>query len=126
MPSSFKSIDLFGSGPHRFAVGAQGEQVLSNLRNPIPLPGSTPIGPLELVVKVTGRLVAASESALWALRDAITAEFAHPPVPGTLVDHHGRTWTGMCFVTFEEGDRTDRGRTRSVEYSATFLRFLGT
>jgi hypothetical protein len=122
--SSFKSIDLFGSGPHRFAVGKQGEDVVPNFTLGAGGSGSTAVGPIELDVIVSGRLVAASESALWTLRDAVTAQLADPPVPGTLTDGHGRTWTGMSFITYQEGDRTDRGRVVSIEYRAVFRRFL--
>ena len=86
-------------------------------------PGSVPLGLLELDVIVTGRLVAASESGLWFFRDAIVAELMHPPTAGTLIDLHGRTWTGMSFITYQEADRTDRGRVVSMAYTAVFRRF---
>ena len=121
--SSFKGLDLFGSGPHRFAQSLQGEDVVPNYILGIGGSGSTPVGALELDVVVTGRLVAAGESALWTKRDAITAQLAHPPVPGTLIDSNGRSWTGMSFITYQEAPRTDRGRTWSIEYTATFRKF---
>lgn len=123
MPSSYKALDLFGSGPHRFRVLAEGELVVPNTRlNPLQ-PGSTPAGPIELSVEVQGRLVASSEAALWTLRDAITVVLTHPPVAASLVDPHGRTWTGMSFVRFETSDRADRGRVRSIGFRAVFVRF---
>jgi hypothetical protein len=128
MPSSYKSFNLFGSGPHRFAVRTQGLFTPSNTAiNGSPTPGSTVLGPLELEVVVTGRLVAASESALWTLVDAITAQLVHPnpaTTPGTLIDEHGRTFTGMTFITFTPEDRTDRGRVHSLAYEALFRRLL--
>jgi hypothetical protein len=123
MASSFKGLNLFGSGPHRFAVLAQGQLVVPELRLGNVLSGSRYLGPLEVEVVVTGRLSAASDAALWGLRDAVTAQLLNPPAPGTLIDHHGRTWTDMSFVRFEPGDRTDRGRLVTLEYSATFLDF---
>jgi hypothetical protein len=122
--SSFKGLDLFGSGPHRFHLAKQGEDVVPNFVLGAGGSGSTPVGPIELDVIVTGRLTAASESALWSLRDAITAQLADPPVPGTLIDSHSRTWTDISFITYEEADRADRGRTWSIEYTATFRRFI--
>jgi hypothetical protein len=123
MPSSFKSLDLFGSGPHRFAVGAQGQALSSELFLPVPASGTLYHGPVELEVTISGRLVAASESALWTLRDAITAQLLDPPAPGMLIDHHGREWADMSFVKFTPDDRTDRARAVSLGYKARFLRF---
>ena len=122
--SSFKSLDLFGSGPHRFHLAKQGEDVVPNFVLGGGGSGSTPVGPIELDIIVRGRLVAATESALWTLRDAITAQLADPPTPGTLIDNHARTWTDMSFITYEEGDRTERGRAWSIEYKATLRRFI--
>lgn len=125
MGSTFKGMDLFGSGPHRFSVGKEGLFTATNTEiQGTPTPGTTELGLLELEVQVAGRLVAESESALWSLRDAITAELSSPAVAGTLIDHHGRTWTDMTFVRFDPADRTDRGRRVSLGYRATFRRFL--
>lgn len=121
--SSFKGIDLFGSGPHRFTLLVQGEDVVPNYILGISESGSTPVGTLELDVIVTGRLVATSESGLWARRDAITAQLADPPVPGTLVDSHAHEWEGMSLIAYAETGFVDRGRVRSVGYKATFRRF---
>lgn len=121
--SSFKSLDLFGSGPHRFSLSIQGEEVVPNYILGSGDHGTSPVGPLELDVTVTGRLVAASESALWALRDAITAQLADPPVPGTLTDEHARSWTDMSLITYQEHGPPDRARTHSIAYTATFRRF---
>ncbi|MCC6659577.1 MAG: hypothetical protein IT437_01695 [Phycisphaerales bacterium] len=123
MASSFKGLDLFGSGPHRFALRKQGELVVPELSLGSAISGSLYLGPLETCVVVTGRLVAASDAALWALRDAVTAELLDPPAPGTLIDHHGRTWTDMSFITFEPEGPTDRGRLVTLAYTAVFLDF---
>ena len=124
MPSSFKGIDLFGSGPHRFGELAQGELIVQNTRlNPLQA-GSTSVGPLEVVVEVTGRLVASTESGLWTLRDVITGLLSHPPAMGSLTDLNGRVWANMSFTRFEPHDRTDRGRMKSIGYRAVFVRFL--
>lgn len=125
MPSSFLGNNLFGSGPHRFRVLAQGEMIVQYARLNPTQPGSFAAGPLELAVVVSGRLVASSESGLWTLRDAIAAKLTDPPLVGTLVDLQLRTWVNMSFVRFESGDRTDRGRVVSLAYEALFVRFLG-
>lgn len=126
MSSSFKGIDLFGSGPHRFAVRERSLYVvpLRAFGDPS-VPGSAPFGDIELEVIVRGRLTAADDAALWVLRDAIAAQATYPATPGTLVDHHGRSWTGMTLVSYVEDDRTDRGRVVSIGYEARFRRFVG-
>ncbi len=123
MSSSFKSLDLFGSGPHRFALARQGQALESELFVTPPDSGTRYLGLVELQVIVRGRLVAGSESDLWTLRDAVTAQLVDPPVPGTLIDLHGRTWSDMSFVGFIAGDRTDRGRVVSIAYEARFVKF---
>ncbi len=120
--SSFKSLDLFGSGPHRFSVGKRGELAVPAYVLGGSGSGSTILGPIELDVIITGRLIASTEANLWALRDAAAAQAGHPPSPGTLIDNHGRIWTSMTFLTYQEQDRTDRGRTVSIHYKATFRR----
>lgn len=121
--SSFKSLNLFGSGPHRFSQSRQGQLVLPDYVLGLPGGGSTPQGLVELEVVVRGRLVAASESGLWSLRDAVAAQVIDPPTPGTLVDNSGRSYTGMSLISYEEADRVDRGRVWSVAYKAVFRRF---
>lgn len=123
MSSSFKGLDLFGSGPHRFSLGKRGQLVVADFALGGFDAGSVPLGLLELDITVRGRLVAAGEAALWSLRDTITAQLLHPPTPGTLVDPNGRAWSDMSFVSFTEADRTDRGRVRSIAYTALFRRF---
>jgi hypothetical protein len=120
--SSFKSLNLFGSGPHRFRTGPRGQLVTVDYFGGGSGGGSTAQGLIDWDVIVAGRLVASSESALWALRDAIIAQLEPTPTPGTLIDAHGRSWTGMSFVGYTEGDRTDRGRVRSIAYTAVFKR----
>ena len=124
MPSSYNNQDLFGSGPHRFSQSPLGAYVLRNaVVNPFQA-GSQAIGPLELIITVRGRLVAADEAALWELRDTIALQLNDPPTVAELVEPAGRAWNNMSFVSFAPGDRTDRGRVVSLAYAATFIRFL--
>lgn len=125
MPSTtFNTLALFASGPHRVVHLPIGEAVLPNgVLNPVN-PGSTPIGPIELEIEIRGRLIASSESALWSLRDAIAAQLTHPPTTGTLEEPSGRSWSSMSFVSFTAAGPTDRGRTWSIAYIARFIRFL--
>lgn len=118
--SSYKGVDLFGSGPHRFAQLKQGQLMLREFDPPSP--ATYPAGLVELDVVVSGRLAASSDAALWALRDAAAAMLQEFPTPGLLVGSDGRQWADMIFITLAEGDRTDRGRVRSLAYTATFRR----
>ena len=122
MGSSFKSLDLFGSGPHVFEVGRQGRRVvsLSAATGDPSVAGSFESGDYELRVTVRGRLVASSESALWALRDAISDEAAFGVSGGDLVDQHGRTWSGVKLFYVEWEGSVDRGRVLSIGYEALF------
>ncbi len=123
MASSFKGDDIFGSGPHRFGMGRQGSFLVTDAQIASPGPNSYPVGVQELDIVVKGRLVAASEAALWTLRDAVTAMLINPPTAGSLIDLAGRTWTGMSFIRYEEAEVVDRGRVWSVAYVATFRKF---
>lgn len=122
--SAFAGAELFASGPRRFSVEPAGALVVPKLSLRLEEPGSTVIGPLEVAVVVTGRLVAGGEAALEGLLEAMRAKL-HPVFEsGKLEDDHGRSWTAMKFVRLELEDRVDRGRVVSVGYRARFLRTI--
>ena len=73
--------------------------------------------------ELTGRLVAASESGLRTLRDAVAAQLLDPPTAGTLVDTTGRSWAGMSLVEYREEPAVDRGRSWSIAYTAVFRKY---
>ncbi|MAY75637.1 MAG: hypothetical protein CMJ31_13160 [Phycisphaerae bacterium] len=122
--SGFGGTDLFGSGPHRFGVGERGVELrpLSLLFDNPSQAGSGVIGDREFEVVVTGRLVALTDSALWALRQAVAARASADEEPATLVDNAGRSFAGMSLVSYVEDDRVDRGRVWSVGYVCVFRR----
>lgn len=125
MASSYRSVDLFGSGPHRFAMGRRGVETTIRSRvtgNPAH-GGTLPIGDREVEVVVTGRLVSSSEAGLWTLRQAIVSASAFASGGGTLVDLAGRSFPNMWMVEYVEADRVDRGRGFSVSYTARFRDF---
>src|SRR5690349_11148301 len=111
--SSYKGLNLFGSGPHRFAEGPRAEVTDSELFLTPPNSGSRYIGLGEPTVTVTGRLVASSEPDLWAAVDSIAAQVINPPEPGML-DAGARSWSDMSFIQFTPADRIDRGRAFSL------------
>ena len=120
MSSSYKGQDLFGSGPHTFVPGKQGQQTLTRIFFGDFTPGRIPIGEVEAEVVVRGRLVSSSEAGLWSQRDAIASALQDGQIAGDLVDLHGRVHEGMWFLGFEAG-ATERGRAWSVEYEALFV-----
>lgn len=122
MSSSFKGVDLFGSGPHVFEVGRQGRRVvsISAVSGDPSAPGSFESGDYELRVTLRGRLVASSESALWSLRDAIAAQAAFEVSAGELIDQHGRSWDDVKLFQVEWSGVVDRGRVLSIGYEALF------
>lgn len=121
--SSFKGRNLFGSGPHRVRLGPLGESVVANYIIGLPGSGSTPQGPIELDITVEGRLVAGSGSALAALVATVESELISPPEPGTFIDNAGRVFEQMSFIRFERTGPTDRARSFSIPFTATFRRF---
>jgi hypothetical protein len=122
MGSTFGGVAYFNSGPHRFVVRRLGRLVQGPFETALDLPYSTDRGPAEVAVVQTGRLVAATNAALWTLIDAIQAR-AELLTTGTLVDHHGRSWTTMRMIRFAPADRIDRGRVFSLRYRVDYLRF---
>lgn len=118
--SSFKGIDLFGSGPHRFTLGPRGQLVTIDYFGGGAGGGSTAQGPIDGTITVRGRLVASTESDLLTLRNAVMAQLQATPTPGTLIDNHNHSWTGMSFVRYVESGPADRGRVWSIGYEATF------
>ncbi len=124
MGSSYKGIDLFGSGAHRFEIGRQGRRVISlaAIAGDPSVEGSAEFGDLELRIEVRGRLVADDDAGLWALRDAVMAQADSSVGSGVLEDQFGHQWATMKLLTLEEFGGTSRGRKVSVGYVASFGR----
>jgi hypothetical protein len=123
MASTFAGLSLFNSGPHRFSIARVGRLVRAPFLTPLALPVSTDEGlAIELRVLQQGRLIATTNNDLWTLIDAIRAE-AEAKRTGTLVDHHGKTFASLSLITFDPARTIDRGRTFSIAYRCTYLRF---
>ena len=125
MAGLFDGVDLFGPGPHRYAILPRGieSQPRWRITGNSTHSGTLPIGQLELEVVVTGRLVAASESALWSLREAVAGAARFVDGASTLVDDRGRSFPSMWFISYAEADRVDVGRVWSIGYTASFRDF---
>ena len=122
MGSLYKEIDLFGSGPHRFVVRDGRRRIIaqSTITGNVFDAGTLESGNYERRVEVRGRLVAGTDLAMWALRDAVVAESDWTVESGVLEDHHGHEWTGMKMLKFEAVGAVDRGRELSLGYVAEF------
>jgi hypothetical protein len=121
--SSYNSLDLFGSGPHRTLIGRRANLITLDFFEGQAGGGSTPQGLQDWDIVIRGRLIATTEANLNALRAAILLQLQQPPVVATLVDTRGNSWTSMSLVSFGERGRRDRGRLYSVRYDAVFRRF---
>lgn len=125
MASSYKGLDLFGSGPHRFSQGLAGLAIEPRWRvtGVSTDTGTLPLGDLEPEVVVTGRLVASTEAGLWTLRRAIADLAVLSAGAGVLVDLAGHSYADMWLIEYAEADRVDSGRVWSVGYVARFRDF---
>lgn len=121
MTSTFAGLALFNSGPHRFVPRAAGRVWLPPFAVD-ELQSTIYVGPdpVELAIEQTGRLVASSDSALWALYDAIRVR-AEARLTGSLVESSGRSWPLMSLVRFRPAGPLDRARTVSLAYEALYL-----
>lgn len=122
MSGTFDGNALFSSGPARWAVRPRGieSQPRWRLTGNSTDSGTLPIGQVELEIVVTGRLVAATEAALWALREAVADAARFVDGPATLVDDRGRSFANMWFIDYTEADRVDAGRVWSMGFTASF------
>ncbi len=123
MPSSFNSLDLFSSGPHRFFVGPMGSQLVQRSLLDLANAGRQPVGPLDGDATIRGRLIASTDADLWSIIDAITAQLTFPPTAADLIDLHGRTFKNVSFISIELLAPFDRAREISVPYEARFTQF---
>jgi len=119
--SSIDGQVLFDSGPHRFVVRSVGTLYFPPLSLDFLQTTTELIGPIELAIRQTGRLISATESGLWAQVDAIKTA-GEGRVNGVLIDNAGQSWSDMTFLRFRADDRVDRGRVISLAYQADYIR----
>ncbi|MFM9959327.1 MAG: hypothetical protein ACKVZJ_14815 [Phycisphaerales bacterium] len=121
MASTFNNQNLFNSGPHRFHVRAVGRLTTAPLRGSNFNTTTRDEAVLEVEITQTGRLIAATESALWALFD-IARGVAEATTAGGLIDHSGKSWPGMRLLRIDPTGPVDRGRVFSLPYTARYLK----
>ena len=121
MAATFAGLDLFSSGPHRIVGSRYGKIWLPPYTGNINPNGYTNyFERREPWLLQTGRLIAATHSALMTLVAAIQAQ-AEIPKTGTLIEDNGTTWTGMTLLQMQLADRIDRGRVYSVGYELIYV-----
>lgn len=118
--TSFRTLDLFGSGPHRASMGVRGLSLVPNFQVGEPGAGTTLVGAMDWEVVIEGRLVASTRTALWALRDAFTELIVDEPETGKLVLGDGRQLEKMLLASYAETGPVCPGREWSVGYRAVF------
>jgi len=123
MASTFAGFSLYNSGPHRFWIDAVGRHFIGPDAGVNSQPTTWDRNKAEITVRQRGRLIAATDTALWVLVDAIKSN-AELPRLGTLVDHRGRSWTNMTLLRFDPDDRIDRGRVVSLAYECLYRNIL--
>ncbi len=123
MPSSFNSLDLFSSGPHRFFVGPMGTQLIENTAISPTTPGRQAIGSLDGDITIRGRLIAANDENLWTIITTITDQLTTPPSIGDLIDLNDHTFKSVSFISFTLLSPFDRAANCSVPFEARFTKF---
>ncbi len=117
--SSFKQQDLFGSGPHRFAVGGLAER--HELAEHPNADGATvtPLGRGARRIEQTGTLIADDPAALQAQFEAI--EQAMDGASGELIDDVGRTHSGLLMISFDPDPMRRVGPRWAADYQVKYL-----
>ncbi len=118
--ASFHTFNFDTLGPHRLTIGGLGRAWEWPFGNS-GLPFTDDLGPRELVITQTGRLVASSEPALWTTINALKAA-AELPRNATLIGPAGQAWSDMTLMRFTPQGPIDRGRTFSLAYTLLYIR----
>jgi hypothetical protein len=118
--ASFWTFNFDTLGPHRLTLGGLGRAWEWPYGNS-GLTFTDDLGPRELVITQTGRLVATTEPALWTTINALKAA-AELPRKATLIGTAGQSWSDMTLMRFTPQGPIDRGRTFSLAYTLTYIR----
>ncbi len=120
MGATWKSTAYFDSGPHRFTAGRFGRIVFPPYTGPNDSAIAIDFGTRAPELIQTGRLVAATETALWTLWSTFkTASLSS--AGGTLVLHGGESFADMLVARFQATGPVDRGRAFSMPYEVHWI-----
>ena len=116
--SSYRSINLFGSGPHRFHVGGLTQRTAERS-----LTGADGVrliarGRTGRAITQTGTLIDDDLAGLNAQADAIEAVLDGNP--GDLVDDLSRTWSHIVMLGFEPGPVRRIGVRLGMDYTVRY------
>ena len=117
--SSFKQQNLFGSGPHRFAVGGLAERHQVSEQPGADGATVTPLGRGPRRIEQTGTLIADDPAALQRQFDAI--EGAMDGLSGELLDDVGRVHSAVLMVAFDVRPMRRVGLRWAADYQAKYL-----
>ena len=117
--SSFKAIDLFGSGPHGFLV--HGRSLRHATHEPVGADGVhlAAQGRSGRRIEQTGTLVADDIAPLQSQVDAI--ESAMDGVAGQLVDDRGRIHADVLMIRFQPGAIRRIGTRVGLDYRIEYI-----
>lgn len=118
MPVTFMGQRLFSSGPHRLRETRAGRLYTPPFTGDNFTTFTIDIGPAELRLEQTGRLVAENDTGLANLSDAIRA-VAEGNAGGILMSGP-RLWNNIRMLRYEPGQTIDRGRTSSMAYTISY------
>ncbi len=116
--SSYRGIDLFGSGPHRFVVRGIEQRAVSHVAPGVDGERITPMGRSNRRIDQSGTLVGDDIASLEAQRGAI--ESAMDGQPGDLVDDVGRTHERVVMLVFDTEQVRRIGPRLAMDYQVRY------
>lgn len=116
--SSYRGMDLFGSGPHRFVVRGVAQRTVSHASPGVDGERITPMGRSNRRIDQTGTLIGHDVASLEAQREAI--ELAMDGRPGELADDVGRTHDGVVMLVFDAEPVRRIGPRLAMDYQVRY------
>ena len=120
----FNGDSIFGEAPARLTIGPCGRHGGAQPRLSPFSPGSQAVGPLELTLKVVGRLVVDTDAELDGYLGYLNSLLTHPPLTATVSDDTRREMDQHVVRALRAHRPIERGRRVSLGFEATFVRFL--
>lgn len=116
--SSYRGKDLFGSGPHRFAIGGVAQRTAEHVSPGVDGARRTPLGKSARPIEQTGTLLADDVASLDAQRHAIEVELDGRT--GDLVDDLGRAHGGVVMLALDTDPIRRVGPRYALDYRVRY------